>query len=330
MKPSGGSPGGSRGATPIGLMGSGAFAIPSFEAIAARAEGLGVSIALVVSQPDRPAGRGRGVQATPVSAWAKGRGLELLARDDVNDGVIRELLVASGVAHVVVIAFGQRLSEGLLSGVDAINLHGSLLPRWRGAAPIQRSLMEGDRRVGVSVIEVSPRMDAGLVYAQAVTEVGDRETAGELHDRLALVGVEPLVETLGRLVGGGRSSLGGIVQDEPIATRARKLSRADAYVDFSATAVRVAARINGLSPWPGVDAMLGDHPIKILRACAVEMDTTDSPPGTVLAEGGVACGAGAVELLEVQVPGGRACSLRAFLLGRRLGVGCLVRSAPPS
>ncbi|MSR29649.1 MAG: methionyl-tRNA formyltransferase [Phycisphaerales bacterium] len=322
---------------PIALLGSGPFAIPSFDAIVDRPDEAGVRVALVISQPDRPSGRGRKCQLTPVSAWAMQRGIELLRAEDVNDGLARLRLDELRVRHAVVIAFGQKLSPALLEGIAAINLHGSLLPRWRGAAPIQRSMMACDARVGVSVIEVSARMDAGLVFAQASTEPAPAEVSGELHDRLAHLGVEPLLASLAGLVRGGMAALGGKAQDESLSTRARKLSRADAWVDFAAPAAAVAARINGLSPWPGVDASMEGLPVKLLRA-RVGVGAVDGAPGiapgTILADGSVACAIGSVAVLEVQCPGGRPCSLDSYRNGRRLAplsrIACPQKPVAPS
>jgi len=313
--------------TPCVLMGSGAFALPSFTALVARGSSIGIAPALIVSQPDRPAGRGRETQPTPVSAWAVASGLELIRVDDVNDGRVRGRIDELGIRTAIVIAFGQKLSPSLLDGLNAVNLHGSLLPRWRGAAPIQRSLMAGDSEVGISVIEVTDRMDAGRVLARAATRVDDGETSGELHDRLAMLGVEPLIRVVGTVAAcAALSAVAGDPQDELLATRARKLGRADAWVDFRESAAKVAARINGLSPWPGVDAIIEGTPLRVLRARVASSAGVGAVAGCVMADGAVACGEGAVQLLSVQAPGGRPCAFDAYRHGRRLTVGARVCS----
>ncbi len=273
----------------IAFLGSGAFGIPSLESIA-RTWG----ISLVVSQPDRPAGRGKVEAPTPIAAWAMARGVGLVRTTDVNGADVLARLEAADVDAVVIIAFGQKLGESVLAGRFAVNLHGSLLPRWRGAAPIQRAVMAGDAEVGASVISIAPTMDAGVVFDEVRTVVGERETAGELHDRLSELGVEPLRRVLVRWADGEVPV--GRLQDESQATRARKLSRADAWVDFREPARLVAARINGLSPWPGVDAVVEGKLVKLLRARA--------------------CG-DRLELLEVQPAGGRVMSWSDFLRGLR-------------
>ncbi len=320
------------------LLGSGAFSVPSFEAIRARADALRVEIRMVVSQPDRPAGRGRLEQPTPVSEWALSHSLPLIRPANVNGTEPLETIQETKSALFVVVAFGQKLSLELLRGVVAINLHGSLLPAWRGAAPIQRSLMAGDARVGVSVIEVGERMDAGGVFAMAETPRIDGETAGELHDRLAVLGVDALMKVVAQCLAGTARAR---AQDESLATRARKLSRADAWVDFTRTADEVSSRINGLSPWPGVDATIAGHAVAILRArvggqagganhgaANAALAGEVHAAGEILIDGTVACGTGSVELLEVQAPGSRAVALAAFLNGRRLGAGARIESSP--
>ncbi|MSQ90354.1 MAG: methionyl-tRNA formyltransferase [Phycisphaerales bacterium] len=329
----------------VALFGSGQFAIAPFEAIRLRSQELGVRIACVVTQPDRKAGRGQASQATAVGAWAIAKGLTLIRTADANDPRAREAIRGGGVLIFVVVAFGQRLGDDLLQDIAAVNLHGSILPAWRGAAPIQRSLMAGDARLGVSVIEVAPRMDGGRIFATAETEPIAGEIAAELHDRLSALGVAPLVEVVAKLAAfmrrdegergcarGAIESLGGRVQDESAVTRAKKLARADAWVDFTATAREVAARINGLSPWPGVDATILGSPLRVLRARVDERGGIESTgtPGEVLAQGSVACGVGCVEILEVQAPGGRPVVLSAYLNGRRLGCGVRIESRSPA
>lgn len=286
----------------IAFLGSGAFGIPSAESLHRD-----YGVALVISQPDRPAGRGRQETPTPVAAWAEGKGIECGRTDDVNGEQLRELLAARAIDTLVIIAFGQKIGPDVLRGRFAVNLHGSLLPRWRGAAPIQRAVMAGDEVVGVSVISIAERMDAGLIYDSASTRVGESETAGELHDRLAVLGVEPLMRVVRQHMAG--VALAGTAQDESAATRARKLSRDDAWVDFGQPPRLVAARINGLSPWPGIDAEVEGKPLKILRARAVEVGAMGEK----------------LELLEVQPPGKRAMPWMDYVRGMRFDAACMGR-----
>ena len=297
----------------VALLGSGAFAIPSFTQLVAER---GIVVPVVVTQPDRPAGRGRALEPTPVGAWGAREGLRVIKPEDVNAPEWLSVLADERIDALAVIAFGQKLSPALLAGRVACNLHGSLLPRWRGAAPIQRSVMEGDPEVGVSVISIAERMDAGVVYARVATTIGPSETSGDLHDRLALLGAPAMVGVVHALVAGTAS---GAVQDESLVTRARKLSRADAWVDLAVTARAACARINGLSPWPGTDCSIsgdGLEPmsIKLLRCRAVDASL---PVGSVATSGVVGCGEGALEVLEAQLPGGKPMHLADLMRGRR-------------
>jgi len=279
------------------LIGSGAFGGPTFERLASLHE-----IPLVVTQPDRPAGRGRKLTPTPVGAWAEGAGLETLKTGDAS-GVDRER-IRSVVANAwVVIAFGQKLSPGLLEDRFAVNLHASLLPRWRGAAPINHAVLGGDGVTGNSVITLAERMDAGLVLGQSERRIAADQTAGDLHDLLAGDG-PGVVERV--LTEWGKGTLEGREQDESLVTLAPKLDKSrDGWVDFSADADACRRRINGLSPWPGVTVRLRGEPLKLLRAEEAGGDAEQAEAGTVLdAQGGVvACGSGAVRVLEAQAPG---------------------------
>ena len=299
----------------IVYLGSGAFGLPTLKALLDRHD-----IALVVSQPDRPAGRGRHPTPTPVAAFADVHGMPLLKTEDVNRPECIERIHALKPDAMVVIAFGQKLLPALLAGQFAINLHGSLLPRHRGAAPINWALLSGDRTTGVSVITLAQRMDAGAILATAETAIDPKETAGELHDRLAEMGPAPILKVLDLLDGRGSRAIDGDVQDETLATRAPKLSRADAIIDLTQPAKALRQRIHGLSPWPGVAIELGGIRLRLLRV--EETPRTESAlPGQVLPDGRLACGAGALRLLEVRPSSGRSMTMDEFLRGHRAVVG---------
>jgi methionyl-tRNA formyltransferase len=326
------------------LCGAGSFGLASFRRVHS-GDVRGLDVALAVSAPDRPSGRGLRTTATPVSQWARGAGIPLLCTEDINSAESLARIAQARPDVLVVVSFGQKIGESLLSSYAAFNLHGSLLPAWRGAAPVQRALMAGDREVGISVIGLAARMDAGPVYATARTSVGESETAGELHDRLAELGAEPMVRTLTSFTQRRRempgaspdavlSSMDRAVQDESCATRARKLSRADAWVDFGSSADAVRARINGLAPWPGCDASLfvpemPSVPLRILRARVASHSPAHPPEevGLVSERGTVRCRHGEIELLEAQVPGGKAMHLAELLRGRRIHASAMARIA---
>jgi methionyl-tRNA formyltransferase len=300
------------------FFGSGEFGLPTLAALARRHD-----VVLVVTQPDRPAGRHRKPTPTAVAQFAARNGIATLKPVSVNDA--ETIAAARGCAAdaFVVIAYGQRLGRDLLGDTFAINLHGSLLPKYRGAAPIQRAMMAGETATGVSVISLADRMDAGTIFAQGVTGIDPHETAGELHDRLALIGRDLVLEVLERHE---RGVLSGRVQDETLATRAPKLARADAVIDFTSPAVLVRARVHGLTPWPGCTLRLGDRPIRLLRVEAVDggAGADAFAPGVVRPDFAIACGQGALRLLSVQPPGGKAMTFEAFRRGHPLepGVVC--------
>ena len=329
------------------FFGSGAFGLPVLRMLAEAGR-----VALVVSQPDRVAGRGKQITPTPVSEFVLGHGLPLIRPEDCNSQTDSELIRTAAAAAVdraardgraqpgvvfVVIAFGQKMSPELLSDVFSINLHGSLLPRWRGAAPIQRALMEGDPVAGVSVIALAERMDAGVVYAEEPLAIGPSQTSGELHDALSELGPDVVASVLHMW---RRGDINARAQDESRATRARKLSKADAWVDLSMDAYHVRARINGLNPWPGCAVEIDGAPMQIRRcevAAAVAAPTdsaagTGTPPGasTLTPDGILTCGTGAGRLLEVQAAGGRILPFTAWAHGARIIAPVQVTSAAPT
>lgn len=297
------------------FLGSGAFGLPTLEALAQRHD-----IRLVVTQPDRPAGRGRTLTATPIGGWAADRGLPVLKPENVNAPAELTAVRAIEADAFVVIAFGQKLSSDLLGTTFAINLHASLLPAYRGAAPINWALIDGCDETGVSVISLAQRMDAGLVYARRTTTIGQTETCGELHDRLAGLGPEVMLATLDAFA---RGTLAGEVQDEAKATKARKLSREDGRLDVRAANARaLRGRIHGLTPWPGCDLVIGGQSVRLIRV----RDHADGggTPGTILSDRTIACASGRLEVLEIQPLGGNVMSLDAYRAGRRWEAGLAI------
>lgn len=291
--------------------GSGAFGLPTFEHLRREHR-----IALVVTQPDRPANRGRKPTPTPVGAWAAEHGLPVVRPESPDDPELAAAVAEAAPDALVVIAYGGKLGPALLEGRFAINLHASLLPRWRGAAPIHRAIIAGDARSGVSVIALAERMDAGAVYARRGVAIEPTETAGELHDRLAALGPEAIHAVLAERAAGRERPE---AQDEQAATHARKLAKDEGTARFDAPAESVRARINGLNPWPGCTVRAGGARLKLLRAAALGSSeaSTAAPPGTVLDDGTVACAPGRVQLLAVQPAGGRSMTLDAWRRGHR-------------
>lgn len=301
-------------------LGSGAFGIPSLRAVAARHQ-----LAAIITQPDRPAGRGSRTTPTPVAQHAQQelRAVPVHKPERVNDPAVVAHIRSLDADAFVVIAYGQKLGRRLLEGVFAVNLHGSILPRWRGAAPIHHAVLAGDPVTGVSVITLADEMDAGDVLGSTSRPVGATDTTGDLHDLLAQDGVAELLAVLDRHARGAtvRSA-----QDSGAVTLAPKLTRADAALSFENDADAVRRRINAMSPWPGAAARLVGQRLKLLRAGPAE---DAGVPGELIdpERGIVACASGAVRVIEVQPEGGRAMQFADYLRGRRLGPGTIMDPA---
>ncbi|MEM9373922.1 MAG: methionyl-tRNA formyltransferase [Planctomycetota bacterium] len=305
----------------IAFLGSGAFGRPTLEYLSRTHHIVGV-----VTQPDQRAGRGKKMTPTPIGAWAAEHlpSVPLIKPGNVNTDETRDLVRSWESEAWVVIAFGQKLGSELLADRFAINLHASLLPRWRGAAPINHAILAGDTETGNSVITLADRMDAGLVLGQSERAIEPDQTRDDLHNLLAGDGPELIGRVLQRHAAG---SLKPVTQDESLVTLAGKLRKADGWVDFERPADEVRCRINGLSPWPAVTVGFGNERIRILRAGEAEQDTPipqSAGPGTIIdpAIGIVACGAGSrIRLIEIQPPGKKPMSFDAFANGRRIEPG---------
>lgn len=296
------------------FFGSGEFGLPTLEALAA-----GHQVVAVVSQPDKPAGRNRTLTPTPIAAWALARNLPLLRPENANTPESVAWVRDQRPDASVIIAFGQKLSPELIGacGALAINLHGSLLPAYRGAAPIQRALMQGETHAGVTVIALAQKMDAGVMYGTDRVEIGPSETAGELHDRLSLLGPALVGRVLADHAAG---RLAPVAQNEGAATRATKLAKEDGTVDVTVLSAAAArARINGLNPWPGCRLRwlsAGGPKELIVRRCRETGGSSSAAPGSVLAGAQVVCADGrCVELLELQAAGGKALPADVFIRG---------------
>jgi methionyl-tRNA formyltransferase len=302
--------------------GSGEFGLPTLNALLSS----GHDIVQVVSQPDRPAGRGRELTATPIAQRAVVADLPLLKTDNIN----RETLPDGDV--MVVIAFGQKIGEALVHRprFGSINLHASRLPRYRGAAPINWAIIRGERITGNSVIRLAQRMDAGAVLAQSDLSIGGLETAGELHDRLADDGAAIIPRVLSDLADGSARER---EQDESQATIAPKLSRDDARLDWTRPAAEIARRIRGLYPWPGCRVKVCDAEgaelarLRLVRAHPVSGD--EGPrwlPGEIMTSGVVQAGDGSVEIVECQPEGKRPMPLADYRRGHRWHAGLRLES----
>lgn len=294
------------------FMGTPAFAVPTLEALIAA----GHDVVAVVAQPDRPAGRGQELRSPPTVEVARRHGIEVLQPVKVRSGAFPERVEALGAEVAVVVAYGRILTPRLLAAPrrGCINVHASLLPRWRGAAPIQWAVLAGDAETGITTMQMAEGLDTGDMLLQVRTPIGPAETAGELHDRLAPMGAALLVRTLAELDG-----LVPRAQDDALATYAPMLEKPHGRLDWGASAAEIDRRVRGLSPWPGTWCPFRGEALKVLRVRVV--DGGGAAPGTLLEGAVVACGAGAVELLEVQAPGRKRVTGLEFVRGARLGPG---------
>ncbi len=295
----------------IVFMGTPEFAVPSLERIIAG----GYETVGVFTQPDRPRGRGNRMMPSPVKACAEAHGIPVFQPEKIRrDGV--EDLKRLRPDLCVTAAFGQILSQEILDipPLGNINVHASLLPRHRGSAPIAHAIIQGDRTAGVTTMMMDRGIDTGDMLLRAETEIGETETCGELTERLSRMGADLLEETLRRLTAG---TLVRIPQNEAEMTYDPMLFREMGEIDFREPAARVKGLINGLNPWPCAGIPLEEGRLKLLRA---ELCDGRGEPGRVLAgspkEGLViACGEGAVRILELQAPGGKKMRAEDYLRG---------------
>ncbi|BAQ70997.1 methionyl-tRNA formyltransferase [Rhodovulum sulfidophilum] len=299
------------------FMGTPDFSVPVLDALVAA----GHEIACVYTQPPRPAGRGRKDRPSPVQARAEELGLMVRHPKSLRAAPEQTAFAALDPDVAVVVAYGLILPREVLEAPcrGCLNIHASLLPRWRGAAPIHRAIMAGDTETGVCIMEMEEGLDTGPVLLRETTAIGPEDTTGALHDRLSTMGARLVVEALERL-----RDLPREPQPAEGVTYAAKIDKAEAKVDWTRPAPEVARHINGLSPFPGAWCDVAGERLKLLRARAVEalMVEDSAAPGTVLDGLTIACGEGAVEILEAQRQGKRPMSaaeiLRGFPMPERL------------
>jgi methionyl-tRNA formyltransferase len=298
------------------FMGTPAFAVPSLDALAAA----GHELVAVVAQPDRPAGRGQALREPATKAWARARGAPVLQPEKVRDGKLAAALGALRPDVLCVAAYGRILGKDLLELAPhgAVNVHGSLLPRHRGAAPIQWAIAHGDAETGVSIMQMDEGLDTGDVLLQRALPISPEDTAETLAPRLAALGGEALCEALRLAEAGG---LVPVPQDPARATLAPILTKEDGRVDWTAPAPRVAARLRGFQPWPGAWTTLEGRTVKLLAAAPTAAAPPEGGPGSARRGAGglaVACGGGTVLLVTRLQPEGRAAQdALAFLNGLR-------------
>lgn len=288
-------------------------------------------VVAVYTQPDRPAGRGRKLTPSPVKQLAQEHGLPVVQPASLKDADDQAELAALNADVMVVVAYGLLLPQAVLDTprLGCINVHASLLPRWRGAAPIQRAIETGDSVSGVTIMQMDAGLDTGAMLYEVRTPITSRTTGGDLHDRLAIQGANALIHVLDNLDNG---SLEATPQPEEGVTYAAKLSKAEAELDFSQPAEQLARKIRAFNPWPVAWCTLGNDRLRLLMASVEQGEQPPSPPGTLLEHGDdhlrIACGEQGQEVLCVsraQLPGGKAMAIRDLLNARQTSLTVGVR-----
>jgi len=303
----------------IAFAGTPHFALPALRALLASRH----RVVGVLTQPDRPAGRGLELRASPVKLLAAATQpvppIDQPATLKTPEG--RAALAAWAPDMLVVVAYGLILPPAVLAlpRLGCLNIHGSLLPRWRGAAPIHRALLAGDAETGVTIMQLDEGLDTGPILLERRRAIGVHETAGDLHDALAELGASALLDAIDGLAAG---TIAARAQPREGASYAPKIEKSEARIDWSASAVQLDRQIRAFNPWPVAETRFAGEALKLLRASVVDAGVQAGEPGTVLgiAEDGlrVACGEGVLALRELQRPGKRATSARDFANAVRL------------
>ena len=304
----------------LGFAGTPEFAVPALQRLAAAH-----SIGVVFSQPDRPAGRGQALQASPVKRKALELGLELQQPASFKSPDALELLRAARVDALIVVAYGQILPAAALSipKLGCLNIHGSLLPRWRGAAPIQRAILAGDCVTGVTIMRMEAGLDTGPMLISRQADIGLRDNAQTVHDKLSSLGADLILESLAALAAGTAHE---VSQPADGVTYAEKISKAEAPIDWQHAAGQISRQVRAFNPWPIAQTRFNGEALRIWDAETIDLHFAgagrDVRPGTVLAATGegidVACGSGVLRILRLQLPGRKPLTAQEFLQGQRL------------
>ncbi|HLW23065.1 MAG TPA: methionyl-tRNA formyltransferase [Steroidobacteraceae bacterium] len=305
------------GSLTVGFAGTPSFALPALEALARSHH----RIAAVLTRPDRPAGRGQALVASPIKRRALELGVAVLQPASLTMPAALEALRALELDALIVVAYGLILPREALASprLGCLNIHASLLPRWRGAAPIERAILAGDAQTGVSIMRMQEGLDTGPILAQRVVAIAPLESAGELHERLARLGAELMMETLEAV---GRGTARETPQPEAGVTYAAKIEKREALIDWSEDASSILRRIRAFNPRPVAETRLAGVQLRIWEAAPAAPSGSIAAPGTVLAASGegieVACGRGTLRLERLQLAGRKPLGAREFLNAQSL------------
>jgi len=302
----------------IVYLGSGEFGLKCLDALSISEH----DVRFIVTQSPNPAGRGRKPNPTPVAHWANVNSIPFLEIDNVNTSEIVEKIAGYEPDLIVVIAFGQKIGEELknLPPKGSINVHASLLPKYRGAAPINWAIINGEITTGISIITLSEKMDAGQILAQSQTDIATNETAGQLHDKLAELAAPLLLKTVGQIADGTAVY---IEQDHEKATLAPKLKKSNGFIDFTEPAEVLARKIRGFWPWPGASADYVSKKagkstrVTIAMAEVGTICETSLPTGALDENLNVVCGSGALKIKKIKPAGSALMAFKDFVNGRQ-------------
>ena len=309
----------------IVYLGSGEFGIECLNALNSSAH----SVQLVVTQPPNPAGRGRKPNPTPAARWANTNSIPFIETNNANTPEMIEKIADYKPDLIVVIAFGQKVGNDLINlpPKSAVNVHASLLPKFRGAAPINWAIINGETETGISIITLAQKMDAGCILGQSKTDIAPDETAGSLHDRLAQIAAPLLLETIDQIADGSAIYT---QQDHSEATLAPKLKKNDGFIDFNESAASLEKKIRGLWPWPGASANYQSQKtgksVRVTIAAAQVVETSNTPglsAGTLDENLNVTCGQDALEIAQIKPAGSPLMDFKCFSNGRQTQPGDL-------
>lgn len=307
----------------IVFMGTPLFAVPTLDALHESRH----HILRVVTQPDRPKGRGRKITPPPVKEHARKLGYEVYQPETIKSTAAYENISSLDADIVIVIAFGQLIPKAMLDLPDkgTINLHASLLPKYRGPAPIQWAIINGEKETGVTTMRLDEGMDTGDILLSSTIDISPEDTSASLHDKLAKEGAQLILETINRLAD---NSVSAVPQDSRCASYAPLLSKKDGHIDWTQPAASLDNLIRGVTPWPGAYTFCGDMRLKILRASYMDIETRHAP-GTVVAsfpdELRIATGEGALLIHEIQGASGKCLCTKDFLCGCTIEPGTVLR-----